>query len=160
MFNPEGEKMKKRVSVFCICLWGILLLLVSGCAANHTLQPGVQKDSSGPWEVALGHRLLNALQEKDFTRLSGTLAEYGGPVLSREDFLLSQKEFSKKFGKIVSCRYLTELAAPLFRNDLFAVTLEREGVQERKIRQELLFRLVTVEKGKNGKPQIVGMGFF
>lgn len=141
-------------------LHGILLLLLSGCAATVSPDWTVPDKSPSSGNTLPGNALLESLRKNDYSKLSGTLLRYGGPLVRKEEFLHSQKEFSKQFGSIVSYRYLTELETPLFRNCLWVVTLERKGENDRKIRQELLFRLVMAEKGKNGKPQIVGMGFF
>ena len=156
----DQKKKKLRSLTRIFLLWGILFLLLPGCRTNIAARSDTQEKTLRNREILVGKSLLEAFRKNDFTALTGILAAYGGPIPARKDFLHSQKEFSKQFGEMISYCYLTDLETPLFRNCLFIVTLERKGENDRKIRQELLFRLVMTERGRNGKPQIVGMGFF
>lgn len=134
-----------------------ILFILSGCVSGtKSLQ---QTQDTG---YLIGEKILDSIRKKDYAQLSGTLARYGGPLLSEEQYLHSEKEFSSQFGSIVSFRYLTELQTPGVRNFLWIVTLEKQSLlqKEKKIHQELLFRLVIAENRKEGKVWILGMGFF
>lgn len=152
--------MKQLFFIAGMCL--TCLSLSSGCISLAETRDGSLQNKLPYTGRRIGQDLLEAVREKNYTALSGILVRYGGPVPGRKEFLRADREFSSQFGTIVCFRFLTELETPAVRNLLWIVTLERQSAQqkEKKIRQELLFRLVLAENRKTGAVRILGMGFF
>ena len=104
----------------------------------------------------IGEGLLSSIQRGDYKEFAKYTNE-GDEKISEEEFRVSERNIREQFGKIRSYQYLADLELPLMHNMIWKVTFEREGKNQERVKQELLFRLVlgTI----NGKPHIVSMGF-
>ena len=138
----------------------LLCLLLPACRTIHE-ESGTDvnrhefsKDS--PELRQIGEELLKSIQDGNFKQFA-KYVNSGNDKITEEDFHLSEKNIREQFGKIISYEYLADLELPLMHNMIWKVTFEREGKNQDRIKQELLFRLVlgTI----NGKPHIVSMGF-
>lgn len=135
------------------------VILISGCrtTVNRTdCAENRPRDAGNELEIRkIGDRILNAIEKEDYREFSSAAGKEMD--LSEEDFLASERNIRKQFGKMTGYTYLTDLELPLLSGMVWKVRFEREGENRKTIRQELLFRLIT---GKiNGKSQVVGMSF-
>ena len=136
------------------------IALLSGCrtVSNKPVYDVNRSQEAGndPELRRAGDRILNAIRDDDYGNFSAA-ANGGGMEITEREFLESGKNMRNQFGKITGYEYLTDLELPLFHNMIWKVRFERNGENQKTIRQELLFRLVT---GKiDGKPHVIGMSF-
>ena len=149
-----------RVSMKLLPALFAVLILLSGCRTTSN-RPGYdvnrpQSAANDPELRRTGDRILDAIQKEDYREFSAA-ANGEGMKITEQEFLESERNIRNQFGKITRYEYLADLEIPMFHNMIWKVRFERDGENQKTIRQELLFRLVA---GKNnGKPCVVAMGF-
>ena len=138
----------------------ILLLFIPGCCLIH--KDGKQDVSKREFSKGderlkqFGGKILHSVQTGNYKEFAQCVNEKDNKI-SEEEFRVSEKNIREQFGKITGFEYLTDLELPLMHNLIWKVQFEREGKNQKSVKQELLFRLVlgTI----NGKPHVVSMGF-
>lgn len=136
------------------------LLVLTGCktTVNQAEYDVNEHDlpNGAPALQELGNQILESIKTDDYSAFV-PLVGNDGPEITETEFLESGKKIREQFGKITGYEYLADLEIPLFHNLLWKVQFERQGENQKKIRQELLFRLIVGIE--NGKTHVVGMGF-
>ena len=142
-----------------ICCLFLLLFLASCRTIPQSAGYDVNKhelSKGDPRLRAAGEEILQSIRDLDYARFSRYFNGYGEEI-TEEHFKRSGKQIFDQFGNICGYEYLADLELPLLHHLIWKVAFEREGSQQQKIRQELLFRLVMgTEKGV---PKIISMGF-
>lgn len=137
-----------------------LLLFLPAC---HTVQKDGEQDvnkhelSKGDERLQLiGRKILQSMQKSDYKEFAKYVNDTENKI-SEEEFRVSGKNIRQQFGKITGYEYLTDVETPLMHNLIWKVQFEREGKNQKIVKQELLFRLIlgTI----NGKPHVISMSF-
>ena len=139
----------------------LLFLSLLFCSACRVIPPeSVQvpeahrNDSA---EIAIGNKLLNAMQSNDFRMFSECLKNGPAAQMTLQDFKTSRKNMTEMFGKMISFEFLTSLRTPAVKNLIWRITFTKTGKDGREITQQVLFRLIT---GTDERQHIVlGFGF-
>ena len=138
----------------------LFLLFLTGCC---TIPPEKgqnvnQREISNSDEQLkqLGTGILTALQQSDYQSFAKHVNNDENKI-SEDEFQVSEKNIRNQFGRITGFEYLTDLETPLMHNLIWKVQFEREGKNQKTVKQELLFRLIlgTI----NGKPHVISMSF-
>lgn len=118
------------------------------CPAGEQLPPGGRE----------GGRILRAFKEKDYGIFCSAVPEELAAGVSQKDFEKSVAQINRQFGELQEFAYLTSLSTPGFSNLLWKTAFVRDSADgRRKIRQELLFRVIA---GNNGsETQVISFGF-
>ena len=153
--------MKMR-TILSLCA-AALLFMSAACRTVDTGERGFRDAPSAERDLvvkdseALGDGILQAFRDGDFSAFRRCAPGEFGRMTTEKDFAASRRSFREKFGEIRDFRLLTSLDTPAFGNLIWVVTFVRRGANDKEIRRQLLFRLVTMRV--DGKTQVVSCGF-
>ena len=121
----------------------IPLLFCSACRVippESVQVPEAQRNDSA--EIAIGNKLLKAMQSNDFRMFSECLKNGPAAQMTLQDFKTSRKNMTEMFGKMISFEFLTSLRTPAVKNLIWRITFTKTGKDGREITQQVLFRLI------------------
>jgi len=137
-----------------------VILFTSASCASFGKDDG-KTDDAAKREVATGVRLIEAYRANKSADFLKALPKDVKEKFGEREFKVTRGELTDSMGEIVSYDYLTQLNAPGFRTHIWKVVFERGETLDntKRLRQETLFRIVTVTADKVSEPYIITFGF-
>jgi uncharacterized protein YceK len=145
--------MLKNIKFFVIAFAAVILF--SGCQSVQVVDETKKENDAA---IKTAETFLKAICAGDEKTAYALLPAQAAKHYGTDKFKSNAKEISGSFGKMVSCRFLTQLElTPPMRPLIFAVRFKRMGIEGNDVYQEILFRAVV---GKvDGQNKIFIFGF-
>lgn len=141
-------------------LLAVFASIAASCAGFGEKDNAPEPDPAAH-EIETGARLIEAYRANKPSVFLKALPNDVKEKFGEREFKATRAELTESMGEIVSYQFLTTLNAPGFRTHLWRVVFERGETLDstRKVRQETLFRIVTMTPKKGGEPYIITFGF-
>lgn len=155
--------MKNRLHAVARSAAAALLAVFASIAASCAGFAGDPAPGPDPAarEIATGARLIEAYRADKASDFLKALPNDVKEKFGEREFKATRAELTESMGEIVSYHFLTTLNAPGFRTHVWRVVFERGETLDsaRKVRQETLFRIVTMTPKNGAEPYIITFGF-
>lgn len=155
--------MKINVSRVCaVLMFCAMTLTVSGCfhSGGNAAEPVITETRLNA-EIALGEKMLRAYTQNDAKAFVSCLSGDAAKNFGEKEFKTTREQIVEAMGTIMKAEYLDVLYAPGFRTHMWKVVFERRGARDgnRILRQETLFRVVTMSTEDGKDLHILSFGF-